>query len=150
VLHAGDDAAAMKSMTVLLQDVTHREQYQDVTTFVGEDKSGSFGILPDHDRFMTPLEMGLCRFKTLQHDWLYVATAGALLYFHDNRLCLTTRHFLIDSDYGRISAVLAEQFLNEETRLHAQKQSLRQMEEEVIKRLWELRRSGVAYSHDEF
>lgn len=150
MLHAGDDAAAMKSMTILLQDVTHREQYQDVTSFIGEDKSGGFGILPGHDRFMTPLKMGLCRFKTLQHDWLYVATAGALLYFHDNRLCLTTRHFLIDSDYGRISAALAEQFLSEETRLQGQKQSLRQMEEEVIKRLWELRRSGVASSHDEF
>jgi F-type H+-transporting ATPase subunit epsilon len=150
VLHAGDDAAAMKSMTILLQDVSHREQYQDVISFVGEDKSGSFGILPGHDRFMTPLEMGLCRFKTPQHEWLYVATAGALLYFYDNRICLTTRHFLTDSDYGRISAALAEQFLNEENRLHGQKQSLRQMEEEIIKRLWELRRSGVAYSQDEF
>jgi F-type H+-transporting ATPase subunit epsilon len=139
----------MKSITVLLQDVTHKEQYEDVTTFVGEDKSGSFGILPDHERFMTPLVMGLCRFKTVQQGWLYVATTGALLYFHDNRLSLTTRHFLIDSDYERISAALAEQLLEEESRLHGQKQSLRRMEEEVLKRLWELRRSGGAYSHDE-
>ncbi len=139
----------MNSIKVSLQDVTHRKQYEDVTSFVGEDKSGSFGILPDHDRFMTPLVVGLCRFNTVQHGWLYAATAGALLYFHDNRLCLTTRHFLIDSDYGRISAALTEQFLEEETRLLSQKQSLRQMEEEVLKRLWDLRRRGVAYSHDE-
>jgi F-type H+-transporting ATPase subunit epsilon len=149
VLHAGDDAVAMKSIKVLLQDVTHTEQYEDVTSFVGEDKSGSFGILPDHDRFMTALAIGLCRFKTVHHDWLYVATAGALLYFHDNRLYLTTRHFLIDNDYGRISAALTDQLLEEEARLRGQKQSLRQMEEEVLKRLWELRRSGVSYSHDE-
>ncbi len=139
----------MKSIALSLQDVKHNQRYEDVISFVGEDKSGSFGILPDHDRFMTPLVMGLCRFNTLQHGWLYVATAGALLYFHDNLLSLTTRHFLIDSDYERISAALAEQLLEEETRLHGQKQSLRRMEEEVLKRLWDLRRSGAAYSHDE-
>ena len=138
-----------KSITVLLQDGTRAKQYEDVTSFVGEDKSGSFGILPDHDRLMAALTIGLCRFKTVQHDWLYVATAGALLYFHDNRLYLTTRHFLIDNDYERISAALADQLLQEETRLRDQKQSLRQMEEEVLKRLWALTRSGVSYSHDE-
>ena len=139
----------MKTMQVLLQDVTQTKLQDDVTSFVGADKSGSFGILPDHDRFMTALEIGLCRFKTAGHDWLYVATAGALLYFHDNRLYLTTRHFLIDNDYERISSALADQLIAEETRLREQKESLRQMEEEVLKRLWELRRSGGSYSHDE-
>lgn len=139
----------MNSITVLLQDVTHRQQYVDVISFVGEDKSGHFGILPNHLRFMTSLVMGLCRFKVQQDGWLYIATAGALLYFHDNQLILTSRHFLIDSDYQRISDALAEQIFAEEVRLQGQKQSLRQMEEEVLKRLWDLRRSGVAYSHDE-
>lgn len=139
----------MKSIMVLLQDVTHKQQYDDVTSFIGEDLSGGFGILPDHDRFMTSLVTGLCRFKTMQHGWLYVASASAMLYFHHNQLCLTTRHFLIDSDYGRISEALSEQLVEEETRLHGQKQSLRRMEEEVLKRLWKLRRGGVAYAQDE-
>ncbi len=139
----------MKSIILFLQDVKHNEQYEGVTSFDGEDKSGSFGILPDHDRFMTSLVMGLCRFKTVQHGWIYVATSGALLYFHDRRLYLTTRHFLIDSDYERISAALTEQLLEEEARLQDQKQSLRRMEEEVLKRLWTVRRSGAAYSYDE-
>ena len=138
----------MKPITVLLEDITHRQEYADVNSFVGEDKTGHFGILPNHARFMTSLAMGLCRFKTLKDGWLYVATAGALLYFHDNRLSLTSRHFLIDSDYQRISAALAEQILAEEARLQGQKQSLRQMEEEVLKRLWELRRSELAYSRN--
>ena len=140
----------MKSIVVMLQDLTHSEQYTEVTSFVGEDESGGFGILPDHERFMTALSMGLCRLKTEQHGWLYVATPGALLYFRANRLYLTTRHFLIDGDYERISAALAEKLLEEESRLRRQKQSLRQMEEGVLKRLWELRRRGAAsYSRDE-
>ena len=32
-----------------------------VTSFVGEDASGSFGLLPRHDRFMTVLTFGLAR-----------------------------------------------------------------------------------------
>lgn len=148
MLHARYNAAAMNSIVLFLQDVTHTEQYEGVTSFVGEDKSGSFGILPNHDRIMTSLVMGLCRFQTRRLDWQYIATAGALLYFHDNQLYLTTRHFLIDSDYSRISTALSEQLLKEETRLHGQKQSLRRMEEGVLKRLWELGRSG-AYIHDE-
>jgi len=139
----------MNSIIVLLQDVTHSQQYEDVTSFVGEDKSGHFGILPNHDRFMTPLAMGLCRINTLEDGWLYIATAGALLYFHNNRLILTSRHFLLDSDYQRISVALTEQILAEEARLQGQKNSLRQMEKKVLKHLWELRRSGTAYSHDE-
>jgi F-type H+-transporting ATPase subunit epsilon len=139
----------MNSITVILQDVTHRQEYADATSFVGEDKTGHFGILPDHARFMTSLAMGLCRFKTLKDGWLYVATAGALLYFHDNRLSLTSRHFLVDSDYQRISVALAEQILAEETRLQGQKLSLRKMEEELLKRLWEFRRRELAYRHNE-
>ncbi len=138
----------MTLITLVLRDVTHGQQYEDVSSFVGEDKTGSFGLLPNHDRFMTALEMGLCRFKSTGHGWLYVATSGALLYFYRNQLTLTTRHFMVDSNYDRISAALADQLLAEEIRLRDQKQRLRQMEEQVFKRLWELRRSETAYSHD--
>jgi len=138
----------MSTMTLFLRDVTQTQRYEGITSFVGEDKSGSFGILPNHDRFMTSLAMGLCRFKTARGDWLYVATVGALLYFRSNRLELTTRHFLLDSDYSRISSLLADQLLEEESRLRSQKQGLRQMEEEVLKRLWQLGRNE-AYGQDE-
>lgn len=131
----------MKSFILLLQDDAHTKEYEGITSFVGEDTSGSFGILPGHARFMTSLVMGLARFRIDEQDWQYLATPGALLYFHNNKLTLLTRHFLIDSDYMRISSALEVQLLEEETRLHSQKQSLRRMEEEVLKRLWEVGRT---------
>lgn len=131
----------MKSFILLLQDDAHTKEYEGITSFVGEDTSGSFGILPGHARFMTSLVMGLARFRIDELDWQYLATPGALLYFHNNKLTLLTRHFLIDSDYMRISSALEVQLLEEETRLHSQKQSLRRMEEEVLKRLWEVGRT---------
>ena len=139
----------MNSITLILRDATSSRQYDNVTSFAGEDSSGSFGLLPNHDRFMTSLAIGLCRFKTDSEDWFYVATVGALLYFHDNRLELTTRHFLVDRNYSRISAALEEQLLEEESRLHNQRQGLRQMEEEILSRLWRLGRNE-AYGRDEY
>ena len=133
----------MKSFTLSLQDATHVKEYTGVSSFVGEDDSGSFGILPDHARLMTSLVMGLSRFRFDKQDWLYIATPGALAYFQNNNLILTTRHFLIDADYVRISTALEKQLLKEELYLNAQKRSLRHMEEEVLKRLWEFGRIGA-------
>lgn len=128
----------MKSFTLILQDSLHTEQLDGVSSFVGEDNSGSFGIMPNHARMMTALVMGLARFRIDEQHWQYIATPGALIYFHNNQLILSTRHFFIDDDYMRISHTLQEQLLKEEQQLHAQKQSLRQMEEEVLKRLWKI------------
>jgi len=133
----------MKSFTLTLQDATHAEKYEGITSFVGEDASGSFGILPNHDRMMTSLVMGLARFRIGDQDWQYIATPGALLYFNNNTLTLSCRHFFIDTDYMRISTALEEQLLEEEIQLQTQKQSLRHMEEEVLKRLWEVGRREV-------
>ena len=133
----------MKSFTLSLQDATHAEKHEGLTSFVAEDASGSFGILPDHDRMMTSLVMGLARFRIDDQDWQYIATPGALLYFNNNTLTLSCRHFFIDTDYMRISTILEEQLLEEEIQLQTQKQSLRHMEEEVLKRLWEVGRREV-------
>ncbi len=133
----------MTVFTLSLQDATHAQEYTGVNSFVGEDASGSFGVLAGHARLMTSLVMGLSRFRLDKQDWLYIATPGALLYFQNNQLILTTRHFLIDADYMRISTALETQLLEEESRLQAQKRSLRHMEEEVLKRLWEFGRMGV-------
>jgi len=133
----------MKSFTLSLQDATHAEKYEGITSFVGEDTSGSFGILPNHDRMMTSLVMGLARFRIDDQDWQYIATPGALLYFNNDTLTLSCRHFFIDTDYMRISSALEEQLFEEEIQLQTQKQSLRHMEEEVLKRLWEVGRREV-------
>ena len=105
----------MSTFTLTLQDASHTVRFEDATSFVGEDASGSFGILPGHDRLMTSLVIGLCRFRIKNQDWQYIATPGALLYFHDNTLSITCRHFLIDSDYMRISSALEKQLLKEES-----------------------------------
>ena len=133
----------MKSFSLRLQDATHSEEMAGVTSFVGEDASGSFGILAGHARMMSSLIIGLARFRIGEGSWQYLALPGAVLYFHNNMLTLSTRHYLLDDDYMRISQALQQQLLAEEEKLHTMKESLHRMEEEVLKRLWEMGRKGI-------
>jgi len=128
----------VKSFTLRLQDATQSEEIAGVTSFVGEDASGSFGILAGHARMMASLIIGLARFRIGEEAWQYLALPGAVLYFHDNVLTLSTRHYLRDNDYMRVSQALQQQLLAEEEKLHTMKKSLHRMEEEVFKRLWEM------------
>ena len=133
----------MKTFILRLQDATRAEEITGVSSFVGEDTSGSFGVLAGHARMMTTLVIGLARFRIGEQSWQYLALPGAVLYFNNNVLTLSTRHFLFDDDYMRISAALREELLAEEEKLHTMKEGLHHMEEEVLKRLWEMGRKGA-------
>lgn len=130
----------MKSFTLHLQEATRAEKITGVTSFVGEDASGSFGILAGHSRMLTALVTGLARFRVGADAWQYLAMPGAVLYFKDNVLTLSTRRYLLDADYMRISQALQQQLLAEEEQLHAMKTSLHRMEESMLKRLWKMGR----------
>ena len=131
----------MKTFSLHIQSATQYVPVADVTSFVGADTSGSFGILADHTRFMTALNYGLARYQLRDDSWRYLAFPGGILYFLDNQLYISSRRFLCDTDYQRISAGLLEQLLAEETELKKIKDSLCQLEQEMFRRLWEMGRS---------
>lgn len=126
----------MKSFVLMLRDATSVTRIDQLASFVGEDASGSFGILPGHVRFMTCLEIGLARFRRLHEEWQYLAMPGAVLYFEDDVLNLSTRRYILDHDYQRITAALTERLLAEEESLREVKRNLKRLEQEVLKRLW--------------
>jgi len=133
----------VNTFSLQLQDARHAERFDNVVSFVGEDTSGSFGVLANHARLMAVLNFGLARFRILNRDWTYVAMPGAVLYFRDNELTLNTRRYVLDDDYLRISDTMQRQLVAEEEKLLELKQSLHQMEEEVLRRMWEMRRGAV-------
>lgn len=134
----------MKSFTLRLHDSTQSEHIEGVVSFVGEDASGSFGILANHARMMTTLVYGLARFRTASTaPWQYLAMPGAVLWFSDNTLSICCRHYLRDENYERISHRIGEELLAEEQELHALHESLQQMEEAMIKQMWALGQKGV-------
>ena len=91
---------------------------------------------------MTSLIMGLARFRVGTEAWQYLAMPRAVLHFRENVLTLSTYRYLLDDDYTRISQALQQQLLAEQEKLASMNQSLRRMEEEVLKRLWEASRAG--------
>lgn len=131
----------MKTFTLIVQDATHAERLDEVLSFIGEDDSGSFGLLADHARFITCLVIGLARTRLASDgQWRYLALPGGVVYFCDNVLTISTRRFLLGEDYNEISTALQGQLLAEEEQLRAVKASLHRMEEAMLQRLWELNR----------
>lgn len=134
----------MNTFTLRLQDATRAQTVDGVTSFVGEDASGSFGILAGHARMITTLIIGLARFRVGETAWRYLALPGAVLYFRANVLTLSTRHYLIDDDYLRISDALQHELLAEEEQLRVMKDSLRQMEQQMLRQLWTIGREEAS------
>jgi F-type H+-transporting ATPase subunit epsilon len=132
----------MKAYSLLLCDASRSLRLEGVRSFVGEDASGSFGIQAGHARFMSCLNFGLARFRQEEASWHYLAMPGAVLYFVDNCLHLSTRRFFLDEDYGRIVTLLREQLLEEEESLRDLKESLKRLETEILKRIWAMGHEG--------
>lgn len=132
----------MTSFVMHLQSATQYERIDGVTSFVGEDDSGSFGILAGHARAMTLLSFGLARFRIGDRVWEYLALPGGLAYFVDGQLYVSTRRYLRGQDCDSLSTLLRRELRAEEEVLREVKQSMRRLEEEMFKRLWKLGRCG--------
>jgi F-type H+-transporting ATPase subunit epsilon len=130
----------MKAFVVHLQDATQYERIADVTSFVGQDASGSFGLMAGHARMVTVLAFGLARFRIGEQAWQYVAVPEAVLYFLENELWISTRRYLRDDDFDRISLRLDQELRVEEANLSTIKEGVRRLQEELFRRLWQMGR----------
>ena len=74
-------------------------------------------------------------------DLRLIACPGAVLSFENNALCVNTRRYLVDDDYGRISGLLVGKLTEEELALKAVKDNIQQLEQELLRRLHQLNRS---------
>ena len=132
----------MNSFALHLQSGTQYERIDNAVSFVAADESGGFGILAGHARMITALATGLARFRIADGNWRFLALPGGLLYFVNNQLYVNTRHYLHDPDYKRISTAWRDEFQAEEETLRAVTESLNRLEDEMLKRLWNLQREA--------
>ncbi|TIE14645.1 hypothetical protein DIZ66_05750 [Legionella pneumophila] len=132
----------MELFTIHLKSATQYEKIDKVISFVGEDASGQFGILAHHSRMMTCLKFGLAWFRDENQETEYLALPGAVVYFIDNQLHIATRHYVRNPEYQAIQRVLEEELHWEENNLLRTKDSVHRLDEEMLKRLWELNRQN--------
>lgn len=128
----------MTGLCLELQAPTAMQRIAGVTSLVARDASGSFGILPGHARLLTLIDAGLLRLRRGGGAWEYAACSGGLLYVEADTVHVCTARFLLDTDYGRISAALHTQFETQAQSIKAQRSSVARMEEEMLRRLWKL------------
>lgn len=119
----------MRVMTLHLLQGNGFELFEGVTSFVGEDVSGSFGILPGHARMITALTSGLARFRAGDDQWHYLALPGGILFGGSDSLTLCTRRYLHDTDFRCMGALLADLERLEEEAMGGIRESLRRLEE---------------------
>ena len=130
----------MSTFTLHLYSADRYERIENVLSFTGEDKSGSFGLLARHERFMTALTFGLARLALADGSHQYLGFPGGLLYFIDNELRISTRRYLRDADVERIARSLTRELLEEEQALEQTRRKLHRLEAEMLKRLAQLGR----------
>lgn len=131
----------MKTFELHLMSMTKAETIPDVASFTGRDTAGSFGILANAHRRMTVLVFGLAHFRTISGPVEYLALPGGLLYFRGNELNITTTNFVRSGSLEEISTALDRQLRQEDAELREIKQSLHHLDEEIIKRMYELKRT---------
>ena len=135
----------MKTFPLHLQSATQYECIEDCVSFVGEDRSGTFGILAGHGNMMSCLIFGLAHFRRADSKWRYLALPGAVLYMSEGELTINTRRYLIDDDFQNIIRVHLDLLEREESELALLKQSLHRVDQEILRRLRELAWAGVSW-----
>ncbi len=130
----------MNTFQVQLFGTERGETVPNVVSFVGEDRSGSFGLLAHHLRFMTILTFGLARLTLADASRRYLGLPGGLLYFVDNELRISTRRYLLGPDPNAIADVLAQEVLAEEQALAQTRHKLHRLEASMLTRLGQLER----------
>jgi F-type H+-transporting ATPase subunit epsilon len=128
----------VSTFTLHLHSMTTARTVPGVRSLVARDASGSFGIQAGHEDFMTALEFGLARYRSGANDWQYLALPGGILRVAAGEVWLFTRRYLEDSDYRRLGGELERQLRAEEEALRETRVSLQQMEQHLLRRLWEL------------
>ena len=128
----------MNTFQVQLLATDRSDTVLEVVSFVGEDATGSFGLMAQHVRCMTMLTFGLARLTLADGRRLYAGLPGGLLYFVDNTLKISTRRYLLGDDPQAIASALAKEVLAEEQSLAQTRRKLHLLEANMLTRVGQL------------
>jgi alternate F1F0 ATPase F1 subunit epsilon len=114
------------------------QEIGNLQSFVAEDDSGSFCILPNHDYFMTMLSFGMATLRDTQGHTSYLALPGGFLHFRHNQMVIHTRRYWIDDDYAVMADTLRTHTNNARETLHKNKSNLSRIEESMMRRMLDM------------
>ncbi len=92
---------------------------------------------------MTVLVPGLARLRRGEEPWQYLALPGGVAWFDAGELHVATGRYARGADYRTMHEQLHQQLASEEQSTRELRTSVRQLEEQMLKRLYEMQRSGA-------
>lgn len=132
----------MTAFRLVLMDCSRTLQVDDTHSFIGTDRSGSFGIQAGHETFLTCLQPGLARYRTAEQQWHYIAQPGATLWFHDHQLQLITTQFVISDNRQELQQLLETRWQRESETQGSTLRNVTQVEQALARKLWEMNKGG--------
>ena len=77
----------------------------------------------------------MTRLRASSGQTLYLALPGGVLYFSNDNLTISTRHFVVSDNFEQVLKTLQQDILDEEIQLQTLKKSFHALEKELMKRL---------------
>ncbi len=131
----------MKTFSIVLASPRMSERISDVASVTARDPSGSFGVLATACRRLTALSYGLMTIRMADTTVEYVAAAGGVFIFADNELRIATTNYIRTRDFQEIPEILDSRLKREEENIQEIKESLHNLDEEMLKRVARMGRS---------
>jgi F-type H+-transporting ATPase subunit epsilon len=131
----------MNTFQLHLMSTTQSDRVPDLVHFTGQDAAGSFGIMANAFRRISALVYGLAHFRRASGVVEYLAMPGGLLYFVDNELRIATTQYVRGTGLTEVSEALDRQLRREDEAIRDIRQSLRHLDEQMMKRIFEMKRA---------
>ncbi|HQV09495.1 F0F1 ATP synthase subunit epsilon [Cognatazoarcus halotolerans] len=129
----------MNTFTLQIASATRQERFAEVSSFVGSDASGQFGLMAGHVPMATVLDFGLARFRCgTTGDWRYLALPGGTLHFADRSLYIATRSYVVSDRLDTVRNALETQLAGEAQQRTDLRHNLDQLEKALVDRLWRM------------
>lgn len=140
----------MAGFTMQVASATRLERFDGVSSFVGTDASGRFGLMAGHAPMSTVLSYGLARFRLetasgqagladgAAESWNYLALPGGVLRFADNVLSIASRVFVVGGSVQEVGRTLAMEMERDTAQQVELRRTLQRLEQTLMKGLWQL------------
>ncbi len=133
----------MKTLPVTLLDNESSSDLTGIVALSAEDASGSFTLLPGHMALLTILAPGLVRLRYESGALEFVGQPGSLLRVEAGKTTVTTRRLFRGEDAEAVLELMRRQLADEESRLLSTRATLKHMEDEVLRRIFEMDRLPI-------
>lgn len=135
--------AGMNTFAMTLYSAAQQTDYAQVIQFVGQDASGSFGVLAGAEDLLTMLPFGMVRFQTADLLWHYLAVPEAVLHFTANRMHVTASSFIVGDDRNRMTQLLDSTRHEQTQRVHSTRLSVQQLDQALMRKFLQTGRESI-------